>query len=90
MCCACSLQVAKALPKLCVMFHEDVQLLAADFKARQGRHYFVTPTSFLELLTSYKTLLAKKQDEVRGCLLHTCFMYVCCLASCSVLVLVSS
>lgn len=58
------MQVAKQLPKLCVRFHEDVQRLSADFLAQQHRHYYVTPTSYLELLTSYKTLLAKKQDEV--------------------------
>lgn len=46
-------------------FHEDVQRLSADFLAQQHRHYYVTPTSYLELLTSYKKLLAKKQDEVR-------------------------
>jgi hypothetical protein len=58
------MQVAKQLPKLCVRFHEDVQRLSADFLAQQRRHYYVTPTSYLELLTSYKKLLAKKQDEV--------------------------
>jgi dynein heavy chain len=63
--CAC-LQVAKALPVLCVKFHEDVQALSARFLAEQRRHYYVTPTSYLELLGSYKKLLAKRQDEVGG------------------------
>lgn len=58
------MQVARELPKLCVEFHEDVQRLSADFLSQQRRHYYVTPTSYLELLTSYKKLLAKKQDEV--------------------------
>lgn len=65
MCVFLCLQAAKALPKLCVKFHEDVQRLSADFLAQQHRHYYVTPTSYLELLTSYKKLLAKNQDEVR-------------------------
>lgn len=63
--------MAKALPKLCVRFHEDVQHLAADFLAQQRRHYYVTPTSYLELLTSYKKLLAKKQEEVGSDMSHT-------------------
>lgn len=29
-----------------------------------GRHNYVTPTSYLELISSLKTLLGKKQDEV--------------------------
>lgn len=62
------MQVARELPKLCVEFHEDVQRLSADFLSQQRRHYYVTSTSYLELLTSYKKLLAKKQDEV--CLWH--------------------
>jgi dynein heavy chain len=29
-----------------------------------GRHNYVTPTSYLELISSFKGLLNKKQDEV--------------------------
>jgi dynein heavy chain len=28
------------------------------------RYYYVTPTSYLELITSYKTLLEKKREEI--------------------------
>lgn len=66
------LQVARALPVLCVKFHEDVQALSARFLAEQRRHYYVTPTSYLELLGSYKKLLAKRQDEVRAGPLCSC------------------
>jgi dynein heavy chain len=34
------------------------------FLAEQRRHYYVTPTSYLELLQTYKTLLSKRQTEV--------------------------
>jgi hypothetical protein len=71
-------QVARELPKLCVEFHEDVQRLSADFLAQQRRHYYVTPTSYLELLTSYKKLLANKQDEVRLWHLQTSWACVYC------------
>ena len=52
------------MPKLCVKFHVDVKDLSARFLAEQKRHYYVTPTSYLELLGSYRKLLAKRQDEV--------------------------
>ncbi|KIZ07415.1 Dynein heavy chain 17, axonemal [Monoraphidium neglectum] len=56
--------VVRALPGVVVAFHEDVQALAGRFLAEQRRHYYVTPTSYLELLGSYKKLLGKRQDEV--------------------------
>lgn len=56
--------VMKQLPDLCVLFHESVNELSARFLAEQRRHYYVTPTSYLELLLSYKTLLAKRQEVV--------------------------
>lgn len=59
------MQVLKALPKLCVKFHVDVKELSRRFLQEQKRNYYVTPTSYLELLGSYKKLLAKRQDEVK-------------------------
>lgn len=50
-----------ALPDMCVMFHNSVHHLSARFLAQQRRHYYVTPTSYLELLGSYKSLLGRKQ-----------------------------
>lgn len=57
-------QVARQLPDLCVTFHESVSALSQRFLSEQRRHYYVTPTSYLELLGSYKKLLARRQDEV--------------------------
>ncbi|KAG2424716.1 hypothetical protein HXX76_014292 [Chlamydomonas incerta] len=56
--------VAAQLPGLCVMFHQSVQELTDRFKAEARRHYYVTPTSYLELLLSYKSLLGRRQSEV--------------------------
>ena len=33
------------------------------FFADLGRHNYVTPTSYLELISAFKTLLGKKRDE---------------------------
>lgn len=56
--------MAKQLPELCVVFHQSVQDLTQKFLSEQRRHYYVTPTSYLELLMSYKSLLGARQDEV--------------------------
>ena len=58
-------QVSAAVPELCVLFHESVQALSKAFLAKERRHVYITPTSYLELIHSYKTLLSKKQNEVR-------------------------
>ncbi|KAG2490029.1 hypothetical protein HYH03_011494 [Edaphochlamys debaryana] len=57
-------RVSAQLPGLCVMFHQSVQALTDRYLAEARRYYYVTPTSYLELLLSYKSLLAKRQTEV--------------------------
>ena len=34
-----------------------------SFLEELGRHNYVTPTSYLELISAFKTLLGKKRDE---------------------------
>ena len=46
---------------MCMEFHVGVRRLADKFLASLGRHYYVTPTSYLELISTYKTLLAEKR-----------------------------
>ncbi|GIL57271.1 hypothetical protein Vafri_12526 [Volvox africanus] len=48
----------------CKMFHEDVRHLSDAFRAEQGRINYVTPTSYLELITCFTTLLGSKRAEV--------------------------
>ncbi len=57
-------RVVAALPDLCVLFHQSVQELTARYLAEARRYYYVTPTSYLELLHSFKSLLGRRQDEV--------------------------
>ncbi len=72
------LQVSAQVPELCVLFHESVQALSKHFLAKERRHVYITPTSYLELIHSYKTLLSKKQNEVESCSMHR----VPCTCSC--------
>ena len=45
-------------------FHTTTQTQAARFLKFQKRNYYVTPTSYLELINSFKRLLAEKRQEV--------------------------
>ena len=48
---------------LCKMFDIDARHLSDKFYNQLGRKNYVTPTSYLELLDSFKRLLSSKQDE---------------------------
>ena len=45
--------VKGALVKVAVKFHESVHKLAIKFLSEERRHYYVTPTSYLELINLY-------------------------------------
>ncbi|GLI63290.1 hypothetical protein VaNZ11_006196 [Volvox africanus] len=55
-----------AVEDMCMEFHLTVRHLAEDFKADLGRHYYTTPTSYLELIQTYKELLSAKRKQVHG------------------------
>ncbi|PVD24358.1 hypothetical protein C0Q70_14839 [Pomacea canaliculata] len=48
---------------ICKYFHQSVRELSEKYLRELGRHNYVTPTSYLELINSFKNLLQKKQDE---------------------------
>ena len=62
-----TVQILEQIPQLCVLFHESVQVLGDKFLAKERRHVYVTPTSYLELSNFYKKMLGRKQDEVGLC-----------------------
>jgi dynein heavy chain len=45
-------------------FHTGTKQQAEKFRARLGRVYYVTPTSYLELIGTFKALLAAKRKEI--------------------------
>ena len=49
--------------KLCKHFHQGTNKLSTDYLHELGRHNYVTPTSYLELINAFKSLLGAKQDE---------------------------
>lgn len=42
---------------MCQYFHTSTQELSEEFYLRLKRQTYVTPTSYLELITTFKTLL---------------------------------
>jgi dynein heavy chain len=44
--------------------HQSVEKKSAEFLEQLRRRNYVTPTSFLELLNMYKTILFDKRKEV--------------------------
>ena len=50
---------------MCKTFHESVRRLSEQYQREAGRINYVTPTSYLELITAFTTLLASKRAEVR-------------------------
>ncbi|XP_077979573.1 dynein axonemal heavy chain 3-like isoform X2 [Glandiceps talaboti] len=53
-----------ACVQMCKHFHESVRNLSQEYFALLRRHNYVTPTSYLELIMTFKTLLGIKRKEV--------------------------
>jgi len=50
--------------EMCISMHQDAIAISEKFLASERRQNYVTPTSYLELINTYKTLLKVKRDEV--------------------------
>ncbi|RUS80966.1 hypothetical protein EGW08_011286 [Elysia chlorotica] len=49
---------------MCKHFHQSTQNLSRRFLNELDRHNYVTPTSYLELINTFKTLLMQKREQV--------------------------
>jgi dynein heavy chain len=49
---------------MCKYFHESVRKMSERFLQELDRHNYVTPTSYLELILTFKTLLQQKRNEI--------------------------
>ena len=50
--------------EMCKIFHESVRVMSEKFRAAERREVYVTPTSYLELIQVFQTLLAVKRREI--------------------------
>lgn len=46
---------------MCQMFHVSTQDLSNEFYTRLSRRNYVTPTSYLEMINTFKTFLTQKR-----------------------------
>ncbi|KAF3422790.1 hypothetical protein E2986_04661 [Frieseomelitta varia] len=49
---------------MCQFFHVSTQNTSAEFLIRLGRHVYVTPISYLEMINTFKDLLTRKREEI--------------------------
>lgn len=55
----------KACVTMVQTFHTNTETSARKFKSQLKRHYYVTPTSYLELISTFRILLEEKRNEIR-------------------------
>ncbi|KAI4500001.1 hypothetical protein M0802_004871 [Mischocyttarus mexicanus] len=58
--------VLKSIVKTCQFMHSSVIKASNRFLMELNRHNYVTPTSYLQLLSSYGGLLSKKKQEINS------------------------
>eukprot|EP00501_MAST-03F_sp_TOSAG23-6_P002127 GSMAST32.ASY1.ANO1.2223.1 assembled CDS len=59
-------EIRASIVNLCQFFHDFTFDLSKKYLQKRGRHNYVTPTSYLELIKAYKISLSEKQIEVRA------------------------
>nr|AML30860.1 axonemal inner arm dynein heavy chain 4 [Marsilea vestita] len=55
--------IRNSIVRICKVFHERACFYSQELRVKMGRYNYVTPTSYLELLTTFKALLVVKQGE---------------------------
>lgn len=58
-------EVRNSCCEMVQLFHTTTADQAAKFLTELKRHYYVTPTSYLELITTFKTLLSSRRAKVK-------------------------
>jgi dynein heavy chain, axonemal len=54
-----------ACTDMCMEFHTSTKLLSDQYQLRLNRYNYVTPTSYLELIHTFKSLLEKKRNDTK-------------------------
>ena len=57
-------EISASVVEMFAHMHQSVIVLAKRFHAELGRNYYVTPTSYLELINTFSTLLGERRSEV--------------------------
>lgn len=57
-------EVRTSCVQMCISMHESVRMQSIKLLQEARRHNYVTPTSYLELINTYKTLLGLRRQSV--------------------------
>jgi len=57
-------EVRKSCCDMVQTFHSQTAASSVKFKNQLKRNYYVTPTSYLELISTFKLLLGIKRNEI--------------------------
>jgi len=57
-------RIKEGIVQMCGRVHQSVEHASRRYLDEQRRYNYVTPTSYLEVLSTFKTLLAQKREEV--------------------------
>jgi len=58
-------EMKECISEMCVVVHMSVAEKAEQFYDELRRRYYTTPTSYLELITLYKSMLEKKRKDLK-------------------------
>ncbi|GFS25719.1 dynein heavy chain 6, axonemal [Elysia marginata] len=61
----CSEEIKDSVSKMCVEIHVSVTDMAERFYKELKRRYYTTPTSYLELITLYLSMVQQKADVIK-------------------------
>ena len=59
-------ELIPGLVSICVDIHQSVAKMSDQFLAELSRHNYVTPTSYLELLSIFAKMCNLKKTEIKG------------------------
>ena len=59
-----SKELKRGVGDICVQMQQTASEMTKTFRKEMGRHYYVTPTSYLALINTFKKLISTKQSEI--------------------------
>jgi dynein heavy chain len=63
----CVLQALKTtVAELCVKIHASIEEATQQFWAEMKRRYYITPSSYMELIRLYSRMLTKHRSDIMG------------------------
>ena len=62
-CLVCDQELKKKVAETCVNIHQEVAKATQQFWEELRRHYYITPSSYMELIRIYSRMLNEQKTE---------------------------